>query len=79
MGMPVISTDHPIGGAREVIENGKNGFLVPIKDADSLSKRLAELIENKELQKSFSKEAQKIKQTMNIKIIAKEWLEFIFK
>lgn len=79
MGMPVISTDHPIGGAREVIENGKNGFLVPIKNVDILSKKLVELIENKELQKKFSKEAQKIKQTMNIKIIAKEWMEFIFK
>ena len=77
MGMPVISTDHPIGGAREVIENGKNGFLVPVGDVNALANKIKEIIENKELQMRFSKEAEKIKEIMNVQVITKKWLEFL--
>lgn len=77
MGMPVISTDHPIGGAREVIENGKNGFMVPVNDSESLSKKLIELIANENLQMDFSREAEKISETMNVQRIAKKWLDYL--
>lgn len=77
MGMPVISTDHPIGGAKELIVDGKNGFLVPVNNAAVLANKLIQLIQNKELQESFSKEAEKINETMNIQIIAKKWLNYL--
>lgn len=77
MGMPIVSTDHPIGGAREVIKNGKNGFLVPVNDAKAFSNKLLEIISNKEMQNSLSREAEKIKQTMNVQKIAKSWLDYI--
>lgn len=77
MGMPVVSTDHPIGGAREVIKNGKNGFLVPVNNAEAFSNKLLELISNKEMQDCFSKEAEKIRLTMNVQKIAKSWLDYI--
>ncbi len=35
MRTPIITTDSP--GCREAVEDGKNGFLVPIKDATALS------------------------------------------
>lgn len=35
MGKPVISTD--VAGCREAIEEGKNGYLVPIRDANALA------------------------------------------
>ncbi len=35
MGKPVIATD--TAGCREAVEHGKNGFLVPVKDADALA------------------------------------------
>ena len=34
MGLPSIVTD--INGSREIIENEKNGLIVPAKDADAL-------------------------------------------
>lgn len=77
MGMPVVSTDHPIGGAREVITNGKNGFLVPVNNAEVFSKKLLELISKKEMQNYFSKNAEKISQTMNVQKIGKIWLDYI--
>ncbi|WP_139135241.1 glycosyltransferase family 4 protein [Roseivirga sp. 4D4] len=38
MGKPIITTDHP--GCRETVEEGSNGFLVSINDADSLAKAM---------------------------------------
>ena len=77
MGIPVISTDHPVGGAREVIRNQENGFLIKVNDTDELYTRLIELIENENLQKKFSNESKKVIQEMNIKVIAKKWLKFV--
>ena len=43
-GRPVITTNWP--GCREPIEDGKNGFLVPVKDFHALAERMTFLIEN---------------------------------
>lgn len=40
MGMPSICTDCPIGGAKMVIHNGINGFLVPVGDCDGMAKAM---------------------------------------
>ena len=77
MGMPVISTNHPVGGAREVIENGKNGFLVPVGDSDELADKIKKIIENKELQLQFSEKAEEILKVLNRKKIIKQWLDFL--
>lgn len=44
LGLPCISTDCPCGGPKDLIEDGVNGCLVPVDDADALAKRLAELL-----------------------------------
>ena len=36
LGIPSISTDCPTGGSRELIEDGANGFLVPVNDPAAL-------------------------------------------
>jgi len=38
----IITTDHP--GCREVVDHGRNGLLVPVKDADALAAAMAELL-----------------------------------
>lgn len=43
-GKPVIGTD--IGGIPEVIENGKNGFLVPPKNFQALAEAIISILEN---------------------------------
>ena len=40
MGIPSICTDCPIGGARMIIEDGKNGFLVPVGDEKTLVQKM---------------------------------------
>ena len=40
-GIPVIAADN--GGVRDIIEEGENGFIVPLKDAEAIALRLEEL------------------------------------
>jgi len=44
MGRPVITTDAP--GCRETVENGVNGFLVPIRDTDALVEAMSQFLAN---------------------------------
>lgn len=46
-GLPIVTTDTV--GCREVVEDGVNGFLVPIKSVEPLAGALVKLIENEEL------------------------------
>ena len=74
MGLPVISTDCPVGGAREMIRNGKNGLLVPVGDEDALYHAMKTLIEDKQLAERISLEACKVSEDYAIDIIAERWL-----
>lgn len=47
IGRPIITTDSV--GCRDVVEDGINGYLIPIKDASALADRLGKLFEDKEL------------------------------
>lgn len=38
LGKPIITTDIP--GCREIVEDGKNGFLVPVRDSQALAKAM---------------------------------------
>ena len=46
MALPIITTDAP--GCREIVENEKNGFLVPIGDAVALAKKIEYLLDHPE-------------------------------
>lgn len=51
-GVPVISTD--VGGVKDILEEGKTGFVVPKKDREAFSEKLQLLIENKEIRHKMS-------------------------
>lgn len=55
MGLPQIVTD--INGAREIIENGKNGVIIPPKDASSLYVAMTKMMDP-EYRQSLAKEAR---------------------
>ncbi|MCA4790337.1 glycosyltransferase family 4 protein [Acinetobacter towneri] len=56
LGRPIVTTDVP--GCREAIENGKTGFLVEVKNAQSLADAIEKLINNDELCLEFSQNAR---------------------
>lgn len=54
LGVPCISTDCRPGGAREIITDGEDGYIVPVGDARRLAEKMLEVIQNKALQERFS-------------------------
>ncbi|MCI0516323.1 MAG: glycosyltransferase [Woeseiaceae bacterium] len=48
-GLPVIAFD--VAGAREIVENGQTGLLVPSEDSDALATAIARLIEDTALRR----------------------------
>lgn len=77
MGLPVIATDCPVGGARMVIENEVNGLLIPVGDETRLYKSMKRIIEDKIFAKKISNEAVKIRVKYPIEKIASEWIKII--
>jgi glycosyltransferase involved in cell wall biosynthesis len=49
---PVIATD-AVGAAFDMIQNGKNGFIVPEKDSESLYKSMKEILSKTDLKESM--------------------------
>lgn len=74
-GLPCVSFDC-VTGPSEMIEDGKNGYLVPVGDVDLFTVRLKELMHNRELRNKFSKNAVKVNDKFSIEKISKEILEF---
>lgn len=79
IGLPCVCTDCLGGGAREIIKDGENGLLVPIKDAEALYKAMKRFITDKELSEKCSKNASKIREDLSAEKIAGKWIEVIEK
>lgn len=54
---PVITSD--CGGPTEMIEDGVNGYVVPIKDSQAIAEKIRKLYESPEILKAFEKACQK--------------------
>lgn len=57
MGKPIVAAD--IGGTREMVVSGTNGYLVPVNDLNTFSDKLAELVQNNDLRRSLAANARK--------------------
>ena len=79
MGLAPVSTDFASGGARALIKNGVNGFLVPVGDTDALTNVLKDLIDNPNKKKNIKAEAIKIRETHSKDLILAKWVDYIEK
>jgi glycosyltransferase involved in cell wall biosynthesis len=57
-GKPIVTTDVP--GCREVVCDGDNGLLVPVRDSKALSIALRRLIDNSELRSQMGRRGREI-------------------
>ncbi len=57
-GLPIVTTDVP--GCRDVVEEGRNGFLVPERRVGPLARCLKTLIEDASLRERMGRESRKI-------------------
>ncbi len=58
MARPVITTDAP--GCRDTVIDGRNGFLIPIKDVDALVNAMEKFILNPDLISQMGQESRKL-------------------
>ena len=58
MGLPSIVTD--INGSREIIEQGKNGVIIPAKDTNALFDAMLRMIRDKDGRENMSNNARKM-------------------
>lgn len=77
IGLPVISTDCPIGGSRMCIQNGKNGLLVPCKDAAGFAQAMEKLAADQVYAQAMGQEAAKIRETYSEEAVTEMWIEQI--
>ena len=75
LGLPVISTDCPIGGSKMYIEDGVNGLLVPVGNCEKLAEAMGKIAEDTKLTQKMSENAQKVRVNYSIRRIADLMLE----
>ena len=77
IGMPVVCTDCPIGGAKATINNGENGLLVPIQNPEALASAMNRMIEDNELADKLSHNASQIREELSLDKITEKWMQLL--
>lgn len=73
MGRPIISTDTQ--GCRETVINGKNGFLVPIKNAEAVAEKMIWFIEHPEKIQTMGNESLSyVREKFDVNIVNSEMM-----
>lgn len=71
-GVPVVSTRCP-SGPEEIITDGVNGLLVPVKDEKALANAIIDLLKDKDKAKNLAEEGRKRAEDFEVKKIVKEY------
>ena len=75
MSKPIVTTDTV--GCRDVVEDGYNGFLVPIKDADSLAQKIEQLILDENLREQMGKRGrERVLKEFDVKMVVKQYMDY---
>lgn len=76
-GIPCIATDCSGGGSAYLIQDHKNGTLIPIGGENELVAALEELADSEDLRRKYSTEAYKLNEKLDFKKIIKQWVDYI--
>jgi glycosyltransferase involved in cell wall biosynthesis len=77
LGIPSISTNCPCGGPNMIIENKKNGILVPVGDRKALASAMEYIITHEAEAELMGKNARKLIEQVRPEKICSQWIEFI--
>lgn len=75
IGLPVVCTDCPVGGAGMYVKDGKNGLLTPVGDTESFYLAMKRFIEDKQLAQTCSENSKAINRELAVDKIVDKWLE----
>lgn len=79
LGLDVVATDCSPGGAKMLIEDCINGYIVKRGDYLALADRICELLRKPDLADRVSLEARKISEKYSEENISKQWLRYVKK
>lgn len=74
-GLPCVAFDCPYG-PREIIEDGKNGFLVPYDDDEMFIEKLNYLMEHPEVREQMGKAAKESVKRFSVDNVMQKWEQF---
>ena len=77
LGLPVISTDCPIGGSRMCIQDRENGILVPVGDSKALYQAMCEIADHTAWAEKLAGKAYLIREKYSEENISCRWLEVV--
>ena len=75
IGMPVVCTDCPIGGANAVINNNENGILTKVGDAEEMCEAMKKIASDNFFADTLSHNAAQIRYDLSLDNTAKKWME----
>ncbi|MFA6184292.1 MAG: glycosyltransferase family 4 protein [Parcubacteria group bacterium] len=73
VGLPIIATE--TGGTDELVEDGINGFVVKMKDAQDLAEKIEIILKDKDLCRKMGQESREMAEKMSWKNVAGEYYE----
>lgn len=77
IGMPVVCTDCPIGGANAVIKNNENGILTEVGNAKEMCEYMKKIAGDKSFADKLSQNAAQIRYDLSLENTAKKWMELL--
>lgn len=75
-GIPCVAFDSA-KGAREIIDNNKNGYIIEKRNFEEMANSILELFNNKEKLSEFGKNAREKSLKYEQKVIKEEWLKLL--
>lgn len=72
IGLPLVAYDCPCGPSG-IIQDGEDGFLIPMHDKEAYSKALSMLIEDESLRKRMGANAEKNSERFSLDAVMKQW------
>lgn len=73
-GIPIVATR--VGGNPEVVEEGRNGYLVPIRDNRALVDRIVKLLKDGDLRRTMGREGRlRVERDFRMRVVASRYLD----
>lgn len=79
LGLPCISSDCPVGGPRELINNGRNGYLFENENQAQLQNLMCKVLSNLDSAETIGNNARDILSFYNTENICSIWEEYLIK
>ena len=77
MGVPVVSTDCPSGGARMLVKEEETGLLVPVGNKEKMAEAILRILQDEKLAAHLRETAFAFSQTLHPDKINEMWKNYI--